>query len=96
MKVLPIGPYLTVERDMTKVHKQGAIWIPDSEVHDHYVGTVIEVGEGYVSPSGVKIPLEVSVGDRISYRAEHGTSIVRSDGTETRILKESEVLCILT
>ncbi|MGY3646762.1 co-chaperonin GroES (HSP10) [Bradyrhizobium sp. LM4.3] len=58
-------------------------------------GEVIAVGPGGRDESGKLIPIDVLVGDRVLFGKWSGTE-VKIDGQELLIMKESDILGVLT
>jgi chaperonin GroES len=57
-------------------------------------GTVVAVGEGRVLPSGVRVEMDVAVGDKIIFNP-YATQKVEHDGEEYHILFTKDILAIL-
>ena len=74
--------------------KSGGIIIPDEAKEKSMEGTVVAVGPGFITISGVSIPMRTQVGDNVLYSKFVGTEIMYED-EEFLIMKESEVLAIL-
>ena len=58
-------------------------------------GEVLAIGNGKLLENGTKVALDVKVGDRILFGKYTGTDI-EIDGKEVLILREDEVLAVLT
>jgi chaperonin GroES len=74
---------------------RGGIIIPDSAKEKPQEGEVIAVGKGKKNEEGKVFPLDVQEGDRILFGKYSGTEI-RIDGEELLIMREEEVLGILS
>lgn len=95
MKLRPLHDRLVVERsDETEKERNGII-IPDSAKEKPQQGNVIAVGNGKHLEDGTLIPLDVKVGDRILF-GKYGGSEITVDGHDYLILREDEVLAVLT
>ncbi len=79
------------EDDMTS----GGLIIPDSAKEKPQEGEVVSCGEGARKDSGELIPMAVSAGDKILFGKWSGTE-VKIDGEDLMIMKESDVLGIIT
>ncbi|MCE2510404.1 MAG: co-chaperone GroES [Alphaproteobacteria bacterium] len=73
----------------------GGIIIPDTVKEKPQEGEVIAVGAGARDETGKLIPLDVKVGDRVLYGKWSGTE-VKIDGEDLLIVKESDILGIVT
>jgi chaperonin GroES len=76
--------------EMTK----SGIVIPDTAKEKPMRGTVIATGEGRRTDDGVRIPLEVQVGDQILF-TKYGGAEFTLDGEELLILAEKDVLAVV-
>lgn len=81
-----------VERDeMTK----SGIVLPDTIKEKPQEGTIEAVGNGrYNEQTGVRVALDVKVGDRVMY-AKYAGSEVKIDDTDYLILGEKDILAVV-
>jgi len=94
MKVRPLHDRLVVRRIEEKETAKGGIIIPDTAKEKPQEGEVLAVGNGKTLDSGIKITLDVKVGDKILFGKYSGTEI-KIDGEDVLILREDEVLAVL-
>src|SRR5271166_4973461 len=94
-KFTPLHDRLLVRRIEEGETTRGGIIIPDSAKEKPQEGEVISVGKGKSNDEGKVFPLAVKEGDRILFGKYSGTEI-KIDGEEYIIMKEEEVLGILT
>lgn len=73
----------------------GGIIIPDSAKEKPQEGEVVSAGTGARNDAGEIAPLEVKAGDKILFGKWSGTE-VKLDGEELLIMKESDILGILS
>ncbi|MEP0829239.1 MAG: co-chaperone GroES [bacterium] len=93
--VKPLADRVVVKPvEMAEV-KKGGIIIPDTAKEKPQEGEVMEVGPGRTTEDGKKIPMEVKKGDRVLYGKYSGTE-VSLDGTEYLIMRESDILAIVS
>ena len=95
MKVKPLYDRLVVKRLEEEEKTKGGIIIPDAAKEKPQEGRVIAVGDGKVLENGQKAPLSVKAGDKILFGKYSGTEI-KIDGEEHLILREDDVLAIVT
>ncbi len=95
MKVTPLADRILVRRIEEKEVKKGGIIIPDTAKEKPQEGEVMAVGTGRINEEGKRIPLEVKKGDRILMGKYSGTE-VKIDGKEYIIMREDDVLAIIT
>jgi chaperonin GroES len=94
-KFSPLHDRILVRRVEEASTTRGGIIIPDSAKDKPQEGEVISTGKGKVNEDGKVFPLAVKEGDRILFGKYSGTEI-KIDGEEFIIMKEDEVLGILT
>jgi len=68
--------------------------IPDTAKEKPQEGEVLAVGPGRVDDSGKRIPLDVSVGDKVLY-SKYGGTEVKYSGQEYLVLSARDVLAII-
>jgi chaperonin GroES len=94
-KVKPLGDRIVVRRVEEEEVQRGGIIIPDTAKEKPQQGEVLAVGPGRVTDDGKRLPIEVKVGDRILMGKYAGTE-VKLDGEECLILREDDVLAIIS
>jgi chaperonin GroES len=72
--------------------KRGGIIIPDTAKEKPQEGEVVAVGPGRFE-DGARVPLDVSVGDKVIY-SKYGGTEVKVSGDEYLILSARDVLAI--
>lgn len=93
--VRPLHDRLLVRRIEEEETVRGGIIIPDSAKEKPQEGEVVAAGKGKVTEEGKVLPLDVKEGDRILFGKYSGNEI-KLDGEELLILREDEVLGVLT
>jgi len=91
----PLHDRVLIRRIEADEKTAGGIIIPDSAKEKPSEGEVIAVGDGLRDDDGDRIPLDVKVGDRVLFGKWSGTE-VKIDGEELLIMKESDIMGILT
>ncbi len=94
-KVRPLGDRILVKRVEEEEVQRGGIIIPDTAKEKPQQGEVLAVGPGRVTDEGKRIPMEVKNGDKILMGKYAGTE-VKLDGEECLILREDDVLAIIS
>jgi chaperonin GroES len=94
-KFTPLHDRILVRRVEEAETTRGGIIIPDSAKDKPQEGEVISAGKGKINEEGKVRPLDVKEGDRILFGKYSGTEI-KLDGEEYVIMREEEVLGILT
>jgi chaperonin GroES len=95
MAFRPLGDRVLVKRVEEESKTKGGIIIPDTAKEKPQEGEVISVGAGVRDDKGVIQALELKAGDRILFGKWSGTEI-KIDGVDLLIMKESDVLGVLS
>ncbi len=95
MSFRPLHDRIAVKPIQQEEKTQGGIIIPDTAKEKPMQGEVIAVGKGTISENGTLRPLEIKVGDKVLYGKWSGTE-VKVDGLELIIMKESDVMGIIS
>ena len=95
MKIKPLYDRIVVERIASEEKTAGGIIVPDTAKEKPLEAVVRAVGDGKFNDAGERIKMTVQEGDRILFGKYSGTEI-NIDGTEHLILREDEVLAIIT
>lgn len=94
-KIRPLQDRIIVQRLEQEEKTAGGLYIPDSAQEKPQQGKVIAVGKGRIKQDGGIQPLDLKEGDRILFGKYAGTE-VKVDGSEFLIMKEDDVLGVLT
>lgn len=95
MKFRPLHDRVLVRRVAEDQRTPGGIIIPDTAKEKPIQGEVLAVGAGVRNERGELIALDVKPGDRVLFGKWSGTE-VKIDGAEVLIMKESDILGVLT
>ena len=95
MAFRPLGDRVLVKRVEEESKTKGGIIIPDTAKEKPQGGEVVAVGPGARDDSGKVNALELKAGDRILFGKWSGTE-VKIDGDDLIIMKESDVLGVLS
>lgn len=93
----PLGDRVVVEpleKDV-ETFAGGELVLPDTAREKPQQGKVLAVGPGARDDEGRRIPMEISIGDRVIFAKYAGTTFKGEDGKELLLMKESDVLAIL-
>lgn len=94
-KIQPLADRVLVKRlDQQQEQKIGGIIIPDTAKEKPQEAVVVAVGPGRMD-EGKRVPLEVKKGDKVLIGKYSGTE-VKLDGEEHLILREEEILAIIS
>ena len=95
MALKPLHDRVLVRRLEGDEKTSGGLIIPDSAKEKPAEGVVIACGEGSRKDSGEFIAMAVSNGDKILFGKWSGTEVT-VDGEELLIMKESDILGVLS
>ena len=93
--IRPLHDRVIVQRIEEGEQKVGGIIIPDSAKEKPQQGKVIAVGKGKIEKDGKVTPLDVKEGDTILFGKYSGQQI-KLEGTEYLIMREEEILGVIT
>jgi chaperonin GroES len=93
--IKPLHDRVIVKRIDEGEQIRGGIIIPDSAKEKPQEGEVIAVGEGKYLKDGKRQALDVKAGDRVLF-GKYSSSEVKIDGEELLIMREDEILGIIS
>ena len=94
MKLKPLEDRIVVKPNEAETTTSGGIVLPDSAKEKPLMGKVIAVGPGRMLDSGKRGAMSVKKNDVVLF-GKYGGSDVEVEGTEYKILRESELLGIV-
>ena len=94
MRIEPLGDKIVVKRMDADEVTAGGIVLPDSAREKPQQGRVLSVGNGRLTESGQRVPLQVQEGDRVMFSSYAGSEIIMDD-QELLIMNESEILAVV-
>jgi chaperonin GroES len=94
MKIRPLHDRVIVLRIPEEEMTKGGIIIPDTAKEKPQEGKVIAVGPGKVLDSGIKVSMDVKVGDKVLFGKYSGTEI-KIDGEEHLMMREDDILGVV-
>lgn len=95
LNIRPLGERVIVRALPQEERTKSGIYLPDTAKEKPQQGEVMAVGNGKVTDDGKTVPMTVKAGDKVLYGKYSGTE-VKIDGEEYLIIKESEILAILS
>ena len=94
LKLKPLGGRVIVEPIEQEEMTAGGIILPETAKEKPQEGRILAAGPGDRDEDGERIPMEVSVGDKVLYAKYAGTE-VKVDGKKLLILKETDILAVV-
>ncbi len=95
MKIRPLHDRILVKRVEEVAKTAGGLFIPDTAKEKPIEAKVVAVGAGKRDKDGKVHALEVKAGDKVLFAKWSGTE-VKIDGEEHLILREEDILAVLT
>lgn len=95
MALKPLQDRVLVRRVESEEKTKGGLIIPESAKEKPSEGEVVACGDGARKDSGELIEMSVKQGDRILFGKWSGTEVTL-DGEELLMMKESDILGIIT
>ena len=95
LKIRPLDDRIVVAQSSAEEVTPGGIVLPDAAQEKPQRGKVIATGPGKLLDSGERGAMDVSVGNEVFYAKYSGTD-VEINGEEYVILRESDVLAIIS
>lgn len=95
VKLKPLGDRLVVEPKEREETTASGIILPETAKEKPQEGDVVAIGPGRRDDDGKRVEMDVAIGDKVLYAKYAGTEI-KVDGKKLLILKESDVLAIVT
>ncbi len=94
IKLKPLADRLVVKPIEEEEVTPAGIVLPETAKEKPQKGEVLAVGPGARDEDGKRLPMEVSVGDKVLFAKYAGTEI-KVNGDKLLILRESDVLALL-
>lgn len=96
MAIKPLGDRVLVKVLDAKEKTESGIYLPDSAKEKPQEAEVVAVGQGKMLESGKLQAPEVKVKDRVLFGKYSGTNVTTKDGQEYLILREDDILAIIS
>lgn len=96
MKFQPLYDRVVIRPLEAETKTKAGIVLPDTAKEKPQEGEVVAVGKGKVLDSGTLQKPEVKAGDRVLYGKYSGSEIKTQDGDELIIMREDEILAIIS
>ena len=94
MKLKPLDDRVVVKPQEAQEKTAGGIVLPDSAKEKPLMGKIIAIGAGKLLDNGKRSQMSVKKNDVVLF-GKYGGSDIEIEGTEYKILRESEILGVV-
>ena len=94
ISIKPLEDRIVVQVVEAEQTTASGLVIPDTAKEKPQEGEVVAVGPGRIDDNGNRVPIDVSVGDRVLY-SKYGGTEVKYDGDELLVLSARDVLAVV-
>ena len=94
VSIKPLEDRIVVKALEVELTTPSGLVIPDTAKEKPQEGEVLAVGPGRIDDNGNRVPLDVSVGDKVIY-SKYGGTEVKYDGEEFLILSARDVRAVI-
>ena len=91
----PLGDRVVVKPKKKEEMTSSGLVLPDTSSEKPQEGSVLSVGPGRVLDNGKRVEMEVKSGDTVLFAKYAGTE-VKLDGEEYLVIRENDLLAIVT
>ncbi|PID53203.1 MAG: co-chaperone GroES [Micrococcales bacterium] len=95
VSIKPLEDRIVVKAVEAEQTTASGLVIPDTAKEKPQEGEVIAVGPGRIDDKGNRVPMDVTVGDRVIY-SKYGGTEVKYGGDELLILSARDVLAVVS
>ena len=95
VNIKPLEDRIVVKALEAEQTTASGLVIPDTAKEKPQEGEVVAIGPGRVDDNGNRVPLDVSVGDKVIY-SKYGGTEVKYGGDEYLILSARDVLAVVS
>ena len=95
VSIKPLEDRIVVKSLEAEQTTASGLVIPDTAKEKPQEGEVVAIGPGRVDDNGNRVPLDVSVGDKVIY-SKYGGTEVKYAGDEFLILSARDVLAVVS
>jgi len=93
--IKPLEDRIVIKQVEAEQTTASGLVIPDTAKEKPQEGDVVAVGPGRIDDNGNRVPLDVTVGDRVIY-SKYGGTEVKYAGEEFLVLSARDILAIVS
>lgn len=92
MKIQPMADKVVIKvQDVVEQKTKSGLYVPDTAKEKPQEGEVMAVGPGALNEKGERVPVNLTVGDKVIFSKYAGME-VKIDGEELLIVSERDIL----
>ena len=95
VNVKPLEDRIVVQAIEAEQTTASGLVIPDTAKEKPQEGEVVAIGPGRIDDNGNRVPLDVTVGDKVIY-SKYGGTEVKYSGQEYLILSARDILAVVS
>ena len=95
VNIKPLEDRIVVQAIEAEQTTASGLVIPDTAKEKPQEGEVVAIGPGRIDDNGNRVPLDVSVGDKVIY-SKYGGTEVKYAGQEYLILSARDILAVVS
>ena len=95
VNIKPLEDRIVVQTLEAEQTTASGLVIPDTAKEKPQEGEVVAIGPGRIDDNGNRVPLDVSVGDKVIY-SKYGGTEVKYAGAEYLILSARDILAVVS
>ncbi len=94
VSIKPLEDRIVIKQVEAEQTTASGLVIPDTAKEKPQEGEVVAVGPGRIDDNGNRVPLDISVGDRVVY-SKYGGTEVKYDNEDYLVLSARDVLAVV-
>ena len=94
VSIKPLEDRIVIRQVEAEQTTASGLVIPDTAKEKPQEGEVVAVGPGRIDDNGNRVPLDISVGDKVIY-SKYGGTEVKLDGDDLLVLSARDVLAVV-
>lgn len=94
VSIKPLEDRIVIKQVEAETTTASGLVIPDTAKEKPQEGEVVAVGPGRIDDNGNRVPLDISVGDKVIY-SKYGGTEVKYGGEDLLVLSARDVLAVV-
>ena len=94
MSLKPLGDRVLVKPDAAEQKTASGLYIASNAQEKPQRGEVVAVGAGKLNDAGERLPMDVKVGDKVSY-GKFGGNEIKVDGEDYLLMRADDIYAVV-